>query len=64
MDSRSLLLLVLCLVGCSSQLEVPFFNYLDCRVKMRANYEAEGISSSSADMKSMAYCRELFPEQN
>jgi hypothetical protein len=56
-----LLLLGLCLTGCTRDIEVPFFNYMDCRAKMRASYQDQGMNPTAADMASKAYCRERFP---
>jgi hypothetical protein len=62
---RSIFLISLVLLGlsaCSQEFEVPFFNYMDCRAKMRATYQSEGLSPTAADMKSKSYCREKFPK--
>jgi hypothetical protein len=51
------------LSACSSELDSPFLNYLDCRSKMTRQYEQSGMNRTGADMKAKAYCKKLFGKQ-
>ena len=59
-DLLLVVLIPICLASCSKKVEVPYFNYLDCRVKVRAAHEAQGTNPVAADMKAKGYCSEHF----
>lgn len=54
---RTLMAMLLLLMGCSEQIEVAMFNYQACRRQMTEEFIQLGTQPVAANMQAKAYCQ-------
>lgn len=55
---RHILLITLCLAGCSESVDVEFFSYQGCRREMTEAFIDQGADPVAANMRAKAHCEE------